>query len=301
MITPAVSGMVLATNRNTLQEFHVDIPLTKEASEVVFKLSSLHSLSVATKGGILLPSASLPNLTQLVIICDNQGCWPQLFHEATFGKLEFVTFYPQSEQLGDFLETFERAALSSSIQNTLSTFRVSTISARNPNYSSLLPFTQLVHLAIESSCNRGCSSRVDDDIVISLSRAMPKLQFPRLGDPPCEESRTGATVNGLVALALHCPNLQDLCIHFQVVSLSAPPATPGIDRNTCGSWTGRGLTLIVGGIVLPEGSVLVVALTLLRIFPRIEYIGSLGEDERWEQVADAIQVSKKIVDCSGKP
>ena len=298
IVTNAVSGMVLATNRNILQQFYVNFPLTEEASEVIFKLSSLRGLSVVIEGETSLPSASLPNLTDLLITCDNEGDWPQLFHGATFGKLEDVTFCPKSEETGDLLGAFEKAAVSSSIQDTLSVLNVFTSSSWNPNYSSLLPFTQLVELEVDFSCENGCSSRVDDDVIINLSRAMPKLQSLKLGGEPCEEFTTGATAKGLVALAFHCPDLQGLCIHFQVASLSVPPASHGIDHNTGGSWTGRGLTLKVGDIVLPEESVLVVALTLLRIFPRIENIGSLNEG--WEQVKDAIQVSKKIVDCSSK-
>ena len=293
MIVPAVSGMVLASNRNTLQEFHVGIPLTKEANEVVFKLPSLRSLSVVIKRENSLPSASLPSLVKLAITCDKEGGWLQLFHEATFGKLEFVTLYPLSDQIGDFLETFERVALSSSIQHTLSTFRVASLFSWNPDYLSLLPFTQLVNLIIESSCGGGCSSRVDDDIVISLSRAMSKLEFLRLGDPPCEEPMTGATVKGLVALALHSPNLQHLCIRFQVASLSAPPESLGILRNAepTGCRVDCALTTLeVGNTLAPEESVLMVASTLLRIFPHIENIYS--RDEGWEKVEDAIRLSK---------
>ena len=289
MITIAVSGMLLATNKNTLRKFHVDSTLTKEANEVVFKLSDLCSLSVVTERETPLPSASLPSLTSLTITCDSEGDWPQLFHGATFGKLESVTFFPQSEGIGDFLETFERAALSS-VQKTLSKFHVSASCSWNPNYSSLLSFTQLVDLEIEFSCDDGCSSRVDDDMITDLSRAMPKLQALKLGDLPCEESTAGVTAKGLVALALHCPGLQHLRIHFQVASLIGPPASPGIGPNTepADSWTDCALTdLSIGEMPVSEESALMVARTLLRIFPQIMYISSV--DEGWEKVGDAIR------------
>ena len=41
-----------------------------------------------------------------------------------------------------------------------------------------------------------------------------------------------------------------------------------------------------------------VAQTLLRIFPRPENI--VYTDQRWKEVVDAISVSKKTADCSGK-
>ena len=289
MITAAVSGIPLATNRNALQRFDVDSPLTEQASEVIYKLPNLRILSVVIEGETLLPSASLPNLTKLTIKCDNEDNWSRLFHKATFGKLKSVTFSLPSKQLGDFLGAFERAALSQSIQNTLSELYLFTPCSWNPNYSSLLPFTQLVYLDIRFSCRGGCSSRVDDDIIISLSREMQKLRTLRLGHAPCGQITTGVTTKGLLALAQHCPNLSTLCIHFQVASLSVPSATPGMPPNieSTASQTDCALTdLEVGEMSAPEESALMVALTLLRLFLQIETID--GADELWENFQNAV-------------
>ena len=301
MITAAISGMLLDTDQSTLQKFNVDSPLTKEASEVIYKLPSLCDLSVAIERGTSLPSVSLPNLTKLSIICDNEGDWPQLFHGAVLGKLKSVTFCPQSDQIGNFFGAFKEAALSSSVQNTLSELELSASCSWNPDYSSLLPFTQLEYLDIDFPCVGGCSSRVDDDIIINLSRAMPKLKVLKLGDDPCREFTTGVTAKGLVALSHHCSNLMMLRIHFQVASLSAPPASPGMTPNAeyTPSWPGCVLTdLMVGEIPVPEESVSMVALTLLHIFPWITYINST--DEGWEEVEDLIHSSKQIVDYSSE-
>jgi len=301
IITAAVSGMFLITNRNTLQEFYVDSPLTEEASEVLYKLPNLRGLSVVIEKGTSLPSASLPNLVDLAITCDDEDDWPQLFHGATLGNLRSVTFSPQSEEIGDFLGAFERAALPLSVQNTLSDFCLDTSYSWNPNYSSLLPFTQLVDLNIQSSCDSGCSSRVDDDIIISLSRAMPKLVTLKLGDAPCGQITTGVTTKGLVALSHHCPDLLTLRIHFRVASLIDPPAIPGVvpSAGPAASWTDCSLMeLDVGETPMPEGSELIIVLTLLHIFPRLDSIESFGE--RWEKVENAINSSRGIVDCSSK-
>ena len=116
--------MLLLTNRNTLRELRVDSPLTEEASEVIYKLPNLHSLSVAIEKGIPLPSASLPNLIDLKIRCDSGDNWLRPFHRATFGKLKSVFLCPRPDQIDDFFRAFKRAALSSSLKNTLSKFYI---------------------------------------------------------------------------------------------------------------------------------------------------------------------------------
>ena len=299
-VTAAVSGMLLAIDQDILQEFHVDSTLTEEASEVLYKLPNLRSLTVAIEE-TLSPPASLPNLTELNIASYNENSgWSRFFHGATFGKLESIALYPQSEKTGDFLEVFKRAALSSSIQNTLSRFRLLANFRWNPNYSSLLPFTQIVDLDIEFYCGGECS-RVDDDIIISLSQEMPKLKFLKLGGGPCRQFTGGVTAKGLAVLAQNCPNLSLLRIHFQVASLCIPPAGPRTtpDAESTASWANCApMDLDVGDIRMPEESVSMVTLALLHIFPQIR--GIYYCDEGWKKVWNAIYNSRKIVDRSRK-
>jgi len=303
IITAIVSNMLLNTNRNTLQRFCVESSLTVDASKVLYKLPNLRDLSVDIEGGTSLPPASLPNLTDLTITSDNEDNWPQIFHGATFGKLESVTFYPQFEEVDDFLEVFEMAALSSSIQNTLSKFHIYTPYPWDPNYYSLLPFTQMVELDIEFLCEDGCSSTVDDEIINNLSRAMPKLESLVLCDATCDQIITGVTTKGLLALAHHCPKLSTLCVHIQVASLCEPLGIPGMvpTAGPAASWTDCALTdLAVGEARVPEGSAMIIALTLLRIFPRLRSIEFADEAEGWEEVGKAINCSREIIDCSSK-
>ena len=268
MTTAAASKMFFTSNRNALRRFHVYSPLTEEATEAICKLQNLCGLSMVIEKGTPIPSTSLPNLTHLQIQCDDSSDGLQLLRRATFGKLKSVNFHAKSGPIDDFLEALKGAPPPSSIQNTLSVIRLSAGRSWNPNYSSFLPFTQLVDLNIKSPCDGGCS-RVGDDAVISLSRAMPKLQSLQLGDWPCRRFTGGVTAKGLVALARNCPNLSFLCVHFQAVSLSDPPAGLETTRSAgySVSWTGCALTeLEVGQILVPEGSASIVALTLLRIF-----------------------------------
>jgi len=64
------------------------------------------------------------------------------------------------------------------------------------------------------------------------------------------------------------------------------------------SWTDCALeVLCVGETPMPEGSELVVALTLLRVFPRLN---SIVFDEGWEEVENTINRSRRIIDRSSK-
>ena len=175
MTIAAVSAMLLASNRNTLRCFSVESSLTAEAREVVYTLPVLRTLWSVIERDALLPAVVLPNLTDLTIAYDYDSDWSRVFRGATLGPLETVTFYSEPEQLEDFLEEFERVALATSIQNTLSTFQLYTSHSWSPYYYSLQPFTQMTCLVIYFSCRDGCSSTVDDDVVTTLA--------PKAGNP----------------------------------------------------------------------------------------------------------------------
>jgi len=154
----------------------------------------------------------------------------------------------------------------------------------------------MTSLEIEFSCYINCSSNVDDDIVIDLAQAMPKLEILQLGRHPCRAVR-GVTFKGLIALALHCPQLSKLRVHFQAnrlaeaTSITEPPSTP--DPTAVIPQTNCALTdLQVGETPISESSVLAVGLTLLQIFPKIlniEYISP-----QWGSVAEMVKLSKRI-------
>jgi len=302
MIVAAVSGILLASNRSALQRFEVDSPLTEEGREVICKLPNLRKLSTVIERDTSLSLAGLPNLTSLTITYDHDRDWVQMFHGATLEKLESVTFDSESEQIGDFLGTFESVALAASAQNTLSKLCLYTSLSWNPVYTSLLSFTQMTYLEIAFFCGRDCSSTVDDDVITDLARAMPKLEHLVLGNGPCYFTPTGVTIKGFAVLAHYCPNLSVLCVHFQVDSLVALPATAGMASNA-GSTTPRRdcnlQHLRVGEIPVPDESVSMVALVLARIFPRIKSIEYV-EDDGWKEVMDIISLSRQIIDCSSK-
>ena len=143
-----------------------------------------------------------------------------------------------------------------------------------------------------------CSSTIDDDIVVDLARAVPKLEIRRIGRTPCE-TPTGVTAKGLAALAHYCRHLSRLRIHFQVVNPDSPKTPVVISGGgfTIPREDQCALTVLeVGEIYIPEESTLVVALTLLRIFPRLETISNGYGGRRWQEIEDALRCSKRFID-----
>ena len=301
IIITAVSEMLLVTNRNILQQLDLCSPLTEEASEVICNLPTLRKLRVDIDGPGSLPTLVLPNLTEIAIEHDHDHSWLQGFRGATLGKLTSVAFHCRSRTISNFLEAFESVALTTSIPATLSKFMFYPLTSCSwrPDYRSLLPFTQLKDLTIWFSCDYGCSSTIDDDIITDLARAMPKLEILHLGKSPCK-APTGVTTKGLAALAYYCPRLSNLCVHFQIAGLDPsgiPQVTSGgeptIPREDCA------LYLDVGDIYVPRRSTYIVALTLLHIFPRLRLdIRCIGR--RWEEVAYAMKVSRRRASYSSK-
>jgi hypothetical protein len=305
IITDAVSELLLNINRDALRHLHLDSPLTEEVREVVYKLPDLCELWVAIEGSTSLPTMVLPNLTKIHVKYDHNRNWLQGFRGATFGKLNSVTFDAESPsaQVDDFLEEFQSSTLTTSTRHTLSEFHLRTWRSWSPNYSSLLGFKQLTKLEIRFSCRNSCSSRADDDVIIDLAQAMPKLEVLELGGAPCG-TPTGVTFKGLIALACRCPQLSELCIHFRVDSLieattSGEPASPS-EHAAATPQTNCALTqLYVGKICIPEGSASAVALILFQVFPHILSITYSYDNQEWGGVRELFKVFKKLGDGNG--
>ena len=299
-MTEAVSEMVLAFNRDTLRGFYVACPLTEEAYGVLCTLPNLHDLWVVIQGPISLPPVALPNLGMIYVEYDSGRDWLQGFRGATLGKLRTVIFCPTpgSAQIGGFLEEFQSIALATSAQNSLVQFSFRISQSWTPDYSSLLVFKQMEKLEIGFSCNNGCSSTVDDDIIISLAQVMPELEILQLGNEPCR-ALGGVTFKGLIALALHCPRLSKLCVHFQPNSLveatspTEPPPPSGraaaIPRTNCAL-----IDLQVGKTPIQESATLAVSLTLLQIFPGLVNIEYVNPRSNWKSVAETIKLFRRI-------
>ena len=297
MITAAVSKLLLTPNRDALQQFRVESPLTEEARKVVYKLPNLCGLLVVGEGSAPLPTMVLPNLTKLVIVYNHDCDWLEGLRGATLGRLKSVTFRVRSEsaRIADFLEVFASVGLT--ISTTLSTFRFYTFHSWRASYRPLLLFKQLRKLEITFSCEGGCSSTIDDDTITDMARAMPKLEYLELGEP-CGVP-AGVTAEGLTVLANHCLHLSGLRIHFRVDSFHALPMIADTPRvGTAAPRKECDLDFLgIGDIPLPEESMLVVTKTLVRIFPNLSTLDSA--DKNWKKVSDAIRFFR-ISGHSGK-
>ena len=295
VITDVVSSMLLAS-RGSLRTFCVRSPLTKEAQDVVYRLPNLSQLRVVIQEHIPLPPIKLPNLVSIYIIFDVDHSWLEAFRGAPFEKLDTVIFRSESGGTGDFLEAFERVALTTSIRYTLSTFKFSTLRAWTPNYHPLLSFNKLSSLEIYLPCVEPCSSGVGDDVIAAIARAMPKLEVLRLGGTPCQ-AVTGATVKRLIEPSSRCPRLSELRIHFQAGSLvdAARKARKPLflDDGPVDQPEDCALKILeVGETPIPldsARSVPTIALFLLQIFPRIISIEFDKFNLEWEQVAETLQ------------
>ena len=297
VIIDAVSEMLLVCNQVSLRFFYVDCPLTEEAREVVYRLPNLSGLWTVIKGDIPLPPVALPDLTTLDLQYGDHLDWLQGFRGASLENLESVSFRSESERIGDFLGAFESVALTTSAQNTLSSFEFHTSRSWSPNYFSLLSFKQLEILDIMDVCGEDCSSRVNDDVITALAQAMPKLEVLHLGNMPCGYPAVGATVHGLIALASRCPNLSKLRIHFRGDTLVDAATSAGttflpigelvVPRQECAL-----TSLDVGCIRIPLQSVEEITLLLLQIFPRILVIDNCNPE--WEIVTRNIEEFRRL-------
>ena len=290
VITTAVSELAISTNQNTLRHFDVGSPLTELAREVIYKHPELRALRTVVDTSTALPTMVLPNLLNMEIEYHGSHNWIQGFHKASLGKLVSVIIFAESESIGDFLGAFKAVALTTSIPTMLSNFEFLTKCSWRPSYHSLLPFTQMRRLIIQSPCKLGdCSSTIGDDTITALARAMPNLETLNFDDDPCDAS-VGVTVKGLATLAYYCPSLLHLVIHFQVASLDPRdiPSFPSADESTIPRRRPPLPILEAGYICVPRRSAVFVAVTLLLIFPSIQKIHFFENATGWDRVMEII-------------
>lgn len=295
-VIDAVSEMLLSCNQGSLRRFYVDSPLTKEAQKVICRLSELSGLWLVIQARTLLPTLALPNLKTIDVEFEDHLDWLEGFCGATLQRLEQAYFRTKSEKIGDLIGAFESVALSGSYQEALLALGFYTSHSWSPKYSSLLRFKQLKELEIEFPCDDDCSLEVDDNVITTLSQAMPKLELLRLGRDPCQ-TPTGVTVNGLIGLARRCPHLSTLRVHFQAGSLvkagtKAVQIAPS-EGELVSQRGGCALkNLEVGEIPIPKRSASKIAFILLQIFPRLLKVEYL--DSAWEPVAATVQDFRRI-------
>lgn len=159
--------------------------MTEDACGILYKLPKLCGLLATTPTLLLL--VELPDLGPIHVQWDSEYDWLQGLRGTAIGKLKTIDsrLTTRSAQTGDFLEGLQSVVLTTSAQTLLSEFSFCTSQLWTPDRSSLLAFKRMTKLETEFSCHSSCSSTADDDIIINLAQAMPKLEILQLDDQPC--------------------------------------------------------------------------------------------------------------------
>ena len=152
-----------------------------------------------------MPQNVTLNVIEIDVGYGHDHGWLQMFRTARFGELSSIRFFG-IDSLRCFLGAFDSVTQTTSITATLSRLLFFTPHGWEPNYLSLLPFTQLKQLVIEFSCMDDCTSKVDDDIITDLARALPELEIVRFEKFPCGKP-TGITAYGSAVLVRYYPRL----------------------------------------------------------------------------------------------
>ena len=154
-----------------------------------------------------------------------------------------------------------------------------------------LSFGRLTELCLHTPCTKErCSFQLNDSIISELAEALPRLRSLQLGSFPCGASTSDVTITSLVALSTNCVDLDYLRLHFDANNI--------ISRNThANSQTHKFVcklrTLSVDSQLLPSdhNDILLVAFTILHIFPHLETIS--GPLRRWDRVREAVHLFQK--------
>jgi len=169
---PGTSGLCprrLTGVERRLLDLRLDNPLKctfrPELASLVLQLTNSNPTSDQLAGH---PTCSQTRGREGFRVTQYQRCYCQRWTVGTGNELTDSRSTPPV-YIGDPLGTFESIAPAASAQNTLSEFRFDTSRSWNPNYSTLLSFHQLKEGVILFSCKDGRSSRVDDDIVMSMA------------------------------------------------------------------------------------------------------------------------------------
>ena len=197
---------------SSLTKFGSPTPLTNAAIYHLIQLPRLRSLWVGypppNYSASSLPFAFSP-LTKLTLRGDVARGWISLLKHAEdhFSATQGVT--PLSQVKGS-LESLR-------VEATLSPLLDVSFTSRIQMFCNLVTLDIGVRCHDESGEGQ-CAFELDDDDAAELAMALPQLKHLFLG-PPCFENTCATTVACLLPIAVYCPNLKELQIHFNTENI----------------------------------------------------------------------------------
>lgn len=307
-VVEATSTLLLNCNPDKLRYFRVDSALSTEAFIHTTQLPNLKSFLIrtdTTEPDAPLPTSMFPSLTTLEINATNTRS-PFLesithIQSRNLGWLELV--FPAST-LKTFLPTTLAALRPRGLHQTLTHLTVTPDGDFDLDRATIRPLLflqQLTRLEITLSCHQErCPYKLSDENLEELIKAMPKLETLCLGPIPCSHPADN-TIKSLVSIAKHCKNLAELSIHINPEAIVAEVLQGG-DLNAdltiedpLSGFVGCPLRgMILGPCFIPsdEQGAMILAFTLLRLFPRLYSVLVIAltheRDPLWEFVNDVI-------------
>jgi hypothetical protein len=285
----AVSTLLLSCNPNLLRKFCVASPISEAALLHAAQLPELQEFSL--RGGTPglsypLPITTFPSLRTMLISTGGLPTWLKVLRHIQSKRLVDLSVDFDSGDHGSLL-TISTHLQHAGIHGTLTVLRLCLVEGWILNGASITPLLvlgELTSLAIFTRCGRElCIFSLSDKDIERLVKAMPKLEDLSLGTPCPAQMRDDLTVKSLLAIAKYSKALKLLSMHINcesIVTSASEREFPGLfDFDTkapseaiSSDYDGCPLRLAAFGscpIPMDEEGGIIVALTLLRLFPRL--------------------------------
>ena len=285
----AVSKLLLSCNPNLLSSFRVASPISEAALLRAAQLPELKEFFF--RGGTPglsnpLPLTMFPSLRTILISTGRLPTWLEVLRHIQSKHLTGLSI--NFEDNGN-LSTISSHLQYSGVHRTLTELRVCPREGwiiDGVSIAPLLVLRELTSLAIFTVCEDQCIFLLSDKDIENIVKAMPKLEDLSLGIPCSQQMPGNLTVKSLLVIAKHCKALETLKIHINcesIVTGADGREFPGpFDFHTevpseviSSDYDGCPLRSAVFGscpIPMEEEGGIILALTLLRLFPRLNEV-----------------------------
>jgi len=206
-LTDSLSSVVLRCGPS-LRDFTSLIPLSDEAISHLIHLPHLrtwHTVNSPPSYSTSPLPLTFPPLKGFALLEGVAPGWLSLF-----------------KHLGNGISSTQGTAPLSGVRGSLESLNIKHFPDPiiDPSFTSAIQiFQNLVHLSIMVVCSDGqCAFKLNNDNVVELSMALPRLNHLLLGYP-CGENTCATTVACLLPISVHCPGLQFLGIHFNTTNI----------------------------------------------------------------------------------